>query len=88
MDDIKKAIEILNDTEAKMTYSNEEIQEGYLLAMSILEKQIPMKPRNNYDCEFFCGNCDIYICDNEPGIEEEYRYCSSCGQAISWEVQG
>lgn len=38
--DIKKVIEILNDTEADMEYTHEEINTAYRIAIELLEKQI------------------------------------------------
>lgn len=49
-----------------------------------IEKQIPKKPINHYDCHWLCPICNKLICDNSYGVEEEYKFCNMCGQAIDW----
>ena len=62
------------------------IREAYNMAISALEKQIPMKalapelgisPR--YPIIIPCGNCGMELADRMQ------EYCPWCGQAIDWE---
>ena len=54
---------------------------AYNMAIKALEKQIPKKPRKNYEkvnlkwCE--CGN---YLGE----LKNEQNYCKRCGQALDW----
>lgn len=66
-----------------------ELSESFELAISALEKQMPLKPVQ--DCYetingSFIGSGIYYKCrkcDGVVGIGA--NYCESCGQAIKWE---
>lgn len=85
MNKIEKAINILNNTEADMDYTKEEIIDTSLLAISALEKQIPKEPSNIYkvygEWELYgeCPNC------KHTGLKQGiHNHCWWCGQAIDW----
>lgn len=49
------------------------------LAISVLEKQIPRKPK---DIGIFA---EIFVCPNcENSILLQPKYCERCGQALDW----
>ena len=79
--DIEKAIDILNDPEADMVYTVEEIDLAWLVAIDALEKQIPRQVgdiigdyENDYDCPI-CGTITRF---------EHQRHCIECGQKLKW----
>lgn len=59
-------------------------------AITALEKQIPKKPKENYNwCDYsaeeraensrwFCAKCNM-------GVDESQNYCPECGQKIGWD---
>lgn len=63
--------------------------EALEIAIEALEKQMPKKPRENYNWgdftqeeklenyEWFCNNCDTHV-------EEGENYCPDCGQKLDW----
>lgn len=84
MNKIRKAIEILNDTEADMEYTKEEIDNACLIAISSLEKQLgerdvdskSNKVRNNtreyvcfYNEEYIMNHCIRTLANN---LDEAY----------------
>jgi Zn finger protein HypA/HybF involved in hydrogenase expression len=59
------------------------------MAISALEKQIPMKPTTPeigisplHPIIIPCGNCEMAL---EVELEGMKKYCPWCGQAIDWE---
>lgn len=60
------------------------ISEALYMAVSALEKQIPMKVEYYDDGDYArCPNCDYK--DFENGINDwECNFCSRCGQALDW----
>lgn len=60
------------------------LRESLIMAIGVLEKQIPKQPRDiEYDYSYFiCDNCGaaIYVGDEFDG----HHYCLNCGQAIEW----
>ena len=46
------------------------------VAVSALEKQVPMKPINREGTTYFC--CPVC------GGNHTYQYCGDCGQALDW----
>lgn len=84
--DIKKVIEILNDTEADMEYTNQEINTAYRIAIELLERQTPKKPKIYYaegDNRIVCPNLE---CNGGEGINvyNGENYCTECGQKLDW----
>ena len=79
--DIEMAIDILNDPEADMVYTREEIDLACLVAIDALEKQIPQKgiPYNSAKNHNFV---ECSACNKDMGMY--YKYCPNCGQKISW----
>ena len=79
--DIEKAIDILNDPEADMVYTVEEIDLACLVAIDALKKQLPQKgiPYNSAKNHNFveCG-----ACNKDMGMY--YQYCPKCGQKSDW----
>ena len=96
---IEKAIEQLEDlikeAESHMTGNkiDDEIpiddKTALEMAIQALEKQIPKKviwenAKNGKIYAFYwacCPNCGNDICDEE---NEEFKFCSDCGQALDW----
>ena len=67
--------------ESDIVYRNRKLYAE--LAISALEKQVPEKPKMQYEC--------TYLCPPDFGGEEFDEYgeiphlhCPSCGQAIDW----
>ena len=84
MNNIEKAIEILNDTEADMKYSTNEINQAHLLAIVALKKRIPKK----VELIFSPSGHEIYFCPScQENISRDNVYCSQCGQKTDWEVE-
>lgn len=79
--DIKKTIDILNNPEADMVYTIEEIDLACLVAIDVLQKQIPQmgipfnSAKNHNLVE--CG-----ACNRDMGMY--YQYCPHCGQKAKW----
>jgi hypothetical protein len=99
MNEIEKAIEILNDPEADMEYSTGEIIGANLLAISSLEKQIPKKiiyQEYEYNDEKIringidgvpydlCPNCKTNLCTTGFFARKKMNYCPDCGQRLDW----
>lgn len=99
MEDIKKAIKhfecVKNDAvavldggfgskpnESNTVYKNRKLYAE--LAISALEKQIPMRVEYYDDGDYAkCPNCNYK--DFENGINDwECNFCSRCGQALDW----
>lgn len=87
----QETIEILKNERPgcgeKIPYTDEEKCEAYDIAISAIEKQIPMRPQKTND-ELQIRYTDSYRCPNcgrafaGTGIAS---YCYHCGQALNWE---
>lgn len=90
----QEALKLLNNVEFKHEYQGED-QYGdmSMWCKDALEKQIPMKPiekvekdywGNIIDSVYICSECNRFICHGvEIHPEENYPYCH-CGQAVDW----
>jgi hypothetical protein len=98
MNGIEKAIETLKMENELMQFNpmtgeikpielqnqdNQDLYNANLIAISILEKQMPKKPINQ-SWYFECPNCKSKNVINEG---RGYRFCNNCGQRLSWEVE-
>lgn len=88
MDEIKRAIGILE--ESRIFYQGRGMPDGYRrnafaldLAISALQKQVPMKPKyvQRFDDESIYGICPSC---NKKSLKS--IFCMNCGQAIDWSV--
>ena len=89
---IEKAIyqleDLIKEAESHMT-GNKSYDEIFVddktaleMAIQALEKQIPKKVIWKYAFYWACcPNCGNDICDEE---NEEFKFCSDCGQALDW----
>lgn len=84
MNEIKKAIETLRKWSVKNAIIPDEDFPSFEMAISALEKQIPIKgiPYDNYKNHIFveCGAC-------HKNMDMYYDYCPKCGQRIDWSVE-
>lgn len=84
MNDTERAIKALKKWSVTNGVIPDSDYQHFELAILALEKQIPKKAINHYDCHWLCPICNELICDNSYGVEEEYKFCNMCGQAIDW----
>ena len=83
----QKAIEILNDLEADMSYLKEDINEAILMAISALEKQIPKKPIITSWSPAKCPSCGMELSESLGDGYYKHLYglkICNCGQKLSW----
>lgn len=98
MSDIEKAIEILNYFKNLKTikYTKEE-EKTYDLAISALEKQIPIKIKKvEYNVESniddgiggLCPVCNSFVggYSSRGNLTYKAKYCLDCGQRLDWEA--
>ena len=77
-----KALKYINLKRVHPFYSWEEMAEVRNMAIEALEKQMPKKPLDktkSTDDYGYCPNCKTII-DNYS----DFKFCSTCGQAIDW----
>lgn len=81
---IEKAIDILNDTEADMNYTKNEISLAHLMGIIALRKKIPKyaKGKGSTKEVGYCPSCKSHLM-----YEPKTNYCRWCGQRLSWEVR-
>lgn len=88
----ERAIEILDPDHREHYESIEPVNEACRMAISALEKQIPIKPdRMTYDLlvkdgwDYACPVCGCAVGENRYVKEsQEDDFCSQCGQALDW----
>ena len=79
----KAALDVLKEAAVRLQ-GNEILYRAICVAIPVVEKQIPKKPRGDYhSCPHYrCPNCHssvkLYEHDNK------YPHCGYCGQAIDW----
>ena len=77
----QEAIKVLvNATYSDEWQGNEDITTAQHMAVDALEKQIPMKPENGQDDNFYWG----LVCPKCKNVLLEEFYCPECGQHIDW----
>ena len=83
----EEAIETLkheHDYAQLLSYVNEAIK----LAISALEKQIPMKPNNinieKYKVSYECPKCRTEHINEWCETKWKLPFCSICGQSLDW----
>ena len=84
----QKAIEILNDTEADIKYSREDINKAILMGMSALEKQIPKKPIIESWSPARCPLCGSELSELLGDGYYKHWYglkICECGQKLKWD---
>lgn len=78
----ERAIEILNPEHREDYESMEPVNEACRMAISALEKQIPIKPIDDTKPRDFFINIYCSVC-KEP-VTKRFKYCRNCGQALDW----
>ena len=73
LEEVIKALKYINLKRVHPFYSWEEMAEVRNIAISALEKQIPKKPTDKYNCPR-CGE----------QLMGKVNCCEVCGQAIDW----
>lgn len=77
----EKAIEIL--TAVKVLHRGTEVvNEACRMAISALEKQIPMQKTEVHVDEYICPACGAENSCNQGIVED--KFCPECGQALDW----
>ena len=87
--DNQKAIEMIRDDMKKNhDYLSGEYRKALRIAISALEKQIPMEALDpelgispRHPLIIPCGNCEMELADHM------WEYCPWCGQKICWEKE-
>ena len=60
------------------------ITKALQIAVEVLEKQIPQKPRVDDNDWYCCRNCgDTFSLVNM--VNDRNKFCGKCGQALDWE---
>jgi len=78
----EKEVYVVRDNEGRIVVSDELL--NVLLDNS--EKQIPKKPYQDikhYDL-WTCPNCNIKIYRDTAYGQQEFNYCTECGQKLEW----
>ena len=57
-------------------------KEAFSVAINVLEKQIPKKPKDRYKTKYVWDSAYCPVCN--CGITARWGYCQCCGQAIDW----
>lgn len=79
---IERAIEILNPEHKEHYESIEPVIEACRMAISALEKQIPMQITEVHVDEYVCPVCGAENSCNQGVVED--KFCPECGQALNW----
>ena len=61
--------------------------EAEKIAIEAMRKQEPMKPVKEIFGNYDCPVCNAYVEFSGNQSYYKHEYCSSCGQAIDWEVK-
>lgn len=81
----ERAIEILDPEHREHYESIEPVNEACRMAISALEKQIPIKPIDDTKPRDFFINIYCPVC-KEP-VTKRFKYCRNCGQALDWSYE-
>lgn len=83
----EEAVKIIDHLGIKQVYddtvSATDIGEALTLAISALDKQIPIKPMRIADVMAMCPRCASTVYDFYENVSQ-LEYCRECGQAIDW----
>ena len=70
-----------------MSENPEAYVEAIRLAKEVFDKQDPIKPAKEIFGNYDCPVCNAYVEFSGNQSYYKHEYCSSCGQAIDWEVK-
>ena len=79
---LKMILEEVTETDEAVCYVTSEDAEALILAIKALEKQVPKKPIDNIEQEWFeCPTCRRVVVLYHNGK----RHHCECGQSLKWE---
>lgn len=67
----------------RVSTSSKEHNERFELLQELVNKEVPMKPYNQYLIDFGLGNCGgCEVCNGL--VNYQMAYCPNCGHRIDW----
>ena len=79
---LKMILEEVTETDEAICYVTSNDAEALILAIKALEKQVPKKPIDNIEQEWFeCPTCGKVVVTYYDGK----RHHCECGQSLKWE---
>ena len=79
---LKMILEEVTETDEAVCYVTSDDAEALILAIKALEKQVPKKPIDNIEQEWFeCPTCGRVVVLYHNGK----RHHCECGQSLKWE---
>lgn len=79
----EEAYTITEESLRKFKILPEQENVSYMVkALLALEKQIPKKPKNQFEIDLGLGNCGTCQCGSE--VNYQFEFCPMCGQAQDW----